>query len=275
MSEITVVENLAPEPIVETEAAEAAPAVDPAALVEVVEGEAADQGEVEGDEQARDEKGKFKGEGVQKRFDKITREKHDAIREAEYWRGLATKTAQVDVGNEPDVDQFADEDGNIDTAKYVKAYAKWAAADAVADAQHEQSVHKANDATQVVWSAREAEARVAIPDYDAVVTASKLPVTSNVVEAIRDSDVGPALAYHLAKNPDVLDRLNAMTPMRAAIELGRLETTLAAPAARATSNAPAPINPLTPQASGRSNDLSKLSMDDYITARRAEGARFR
>ena len=90
-----------------------------------------------------------------------------------------------------------------------------------------------------------------------------------------DADAGPSLAYHLAKNPDVAARLNAMTPTRAAIELGRIETTLTAPAVKVPSNAPTPITPITPQASGRTVDLSKASMEDYIAERKRQGAVFR
>ena len=90
-----------------------------------------------------------------------------------------------------------------------------------------------------------------------------------------DADAGPSLAYHLAKNPDVAARLNAMTPTRAAIELGRIETTLTAPAVKVPSNAPTPITPIPPQASGRTVDLSKASMEDYIAERKRQGAVFR
>jgi len=101
-----------------------------------------------------------------------------------------------------------------------------------------------------------------------------VPISGHVVDALMDADAGPALAYHLAKNPAVAERLNAMTPTRAAIELGRLETTLAAPATKAPSNAPEPIKPLNSQHSGRMIDLSKASMEDYIAERRRQGARF-
>jgi hypothetical protein len=125
------------------------------------------------------------------------------------------------------------------------------------------------------WEAREAQTKASIPDYDAVVPVSTVPIKPHVVEALMDADAGPSLAYHLAKNPDVAARLNAMTPTRAAIELGRIETTLTAPAVKVPSNAPTPITPITPQASGRTVDLSKASMEDYIAERKRQGAVFR
>jgi hypothetical protein len=262
MSEITVVENLAPEPIVETETV--TPVVEEAP--EAVEAEAAEEGETE--EQARDEKGRFKGDGVQKRIDELTRARREAERKAEYWQGVATQTAPEAQADKPSRDQFDDPDD------YVEALAEWKAEQAVQRVQQKTAAQAAESARHSAWAAREAEARASIPDYDAVVPTSTVPVNPHVVEALMDSDAGPALAYHLAKNPDVAARLNAMTPTRAAIELGRLETTLTAPAAKAPSNAPAPITPITSQASGRNVDLSKASMEDYVAERRRQGARF-
>lgn len=266
MSEITVVENLAPEPIVEVEAV--TPPVEEAADAPKVEAEAAEEGAAEDDEPARDEKGRFKGDGVQKRIDELTKARREAERKAEYWQGIATQTAPEAQSERPQRDQFADQD------EYVEALAEWKAEEAVQRVQQKSAAQAAENARQSAWQAREAEVRASIPDYDAVVPTSTVPVDRHVVDALLDSDAGPALAYHLAKNPDVAARLNAMTPTRAAIELGRLETTLTAPAAKAPSNAPAPITPITSQATGRAVDLSKASMEDYVAERRRQGARF-
>lgn len=268
MSEITVVENLAPEPIVEVEAV-TTPAEEAAVVPETDEAKTEGEGEAETDEQARDDKGRFKGDGVQKRIDELTRARREAERKAEYWQGIATQTAPEAPAERPTRDQFADQDD------YVEALAEWKAEEAVARVQQQSAAHAADNARQSAWQAREAEAKAVIPDYDAVVPTSTVPVKPHVVDALMDSDAGPALVYHLAKNPDVAARLNAMTPTRAAIELGRLETTLTAPAVKAPSNAPAPITPITPQASGRAVDLSRASMDDYIAERKRQGARFR
>jgi hypothetical protein len=269
MSDITVVENLAPEPIVETEAVKVAPAEEAVALPETEAVETEGEGEAETEEQARDEKGRFKGDGVQRRIDELTRARREAERKAEYWQGIATQTAPDAPAERPTRDQFADQDD------YVEALAEWKAEQAVARVQQQSAAQAADNARQSAWEAREAEAKAVIPDYDAVVPQSTVPVKPHVVDALMDSDAGPALVYHLAKNPDVAARLNAMTPTRAAIELGRLETTLTAPAVKVPSNAPTPITPITPQASGRNIDLSKATMDDYIAERKRQGATFR
>lgn len=259
MSEMVITDNLAPEPEVEA----VTPPVEEAAAVETVETES------EGDEQARDEKGRFKGDGVQKRIDELTRARREAERQAEYWQGVATQTAPEAQGDKPSRDDYAEQDD------YIEALTEWKAEQAVTRVQREQAAQSANHARQSAWEAREAQTKASIPDYDAVVPVSTVPIKPHVVEALMDADAGPSLAYHLAKNPDVAARLNAMTPTRAAIELGRIETTLTAPAVKVPSNAPTPITPITPQASGRTVDLSKASMEDYIAERKRQGAVFR
>jgi hypothetical protein len=256
--EITITDNLATEPVVE--------AVTPP-VEEVVE--AVETAEAESEEQARDDKGRFKGDGVQKRIDELTRARREAERQAEYWQGVATQTAPEAQGDKPSRDDYAEQ------ADYIEALTEWKAEQAVTRVQREQAAQSANHARQSAWEAREAQTKASIPDYDAVVPVSTVPIKPHVVEALMDADAGPSLAYHLAKNPDVAARLNAMTPTRAAIELGRIETTLTAPAVKVPSNAPTPITPITPQASGRTVDLSKASMEDYIAERKRQGAVFR
>ena len=258
MSEITITDNLATDPVVE--------AVTPP-VEEVVE--AVEAAEAESEEQARDDKGRFKGDGVQKRIDELTRARREAERQAEYWQGVATQTAPEAQGDKPSRDDYAEQDD------YIEALTEWKAEQAVTRVQREQAAQSANHARQSAWEAREAQTKASIPDYDAVVPVSTVPIKPHVVEALMDADAGPSLAYHLAKNPDVAARLNAMTPTRAAIELGRIETTLTAPAVKVPSNAPTPITPITPQASGRTVDLSKASMEDYIAERKRQGAVFR
>ncbi len=48
-------------------------------------------------------------------------------------------------------------------------------------------------------------------------------VHSDVTEYLQESDTGPELLYHLAKNPDVLDRLRKLSPRKFIAELGKLE----------------------------------------------------
>jgi hypothetical protein len=94
---------------------------------------------------------------------------------------------------------------------------------------------------------RQSEFREATPDYDAVVGKSAVQIAPHVVDTLLDSESGPELAYHLAKRPETVKRINALSPLSAARELGRIEATLSNPAApqiKPASKAPAPITPV-------------------------------
>ncbi len=94
-----------------------------------------------------------------------------------------------------------------------------------------------------------------------------------------DSEKGPELVYHLAKNPAEAERLNAMSVRQMDREIGRLETTLGAkappapPAAR-TTNAPPPVKPGSPASSPANTDPSKMTQPEYEAWRKGQGATY-
>ena len=78
------------------------------------------------------------------------------------------------------------------------------------------------------FNERSAAVRQANPDFDAVLQSAAIGVSDAVMETILESDDGPAVAYHLAKNPTELYRLNAMTERQQVFELGRISARLSA-----------------------------------------------
>ncbi len=127
--------------------------------------------------------------------------------------------------------------------------------------QHEAE-EQAKAERQREFGKRMADARVKHDDFDDVlksIAGTDLErVHNDVVEYMQESEQGPNLLYHLAKNPDVLDRLRKLSPRRFIAELGKLEAkwessaTPEPPAPKLSeiatttpvSKAPAPIAPL-------------------------------
>lgn len=100
-----------------------------------------------------------------------------------------------------------------------------------------------------------------------------LPLTPVIAQALIESDQGSKLMAFMAGNPEEVARIAALSPARQAAEIGKLEAKLAL--APKTSQAPAPITPVGSRGSAaNSADLSKLSMDQYIEARKKQGARW-
>jgi hypothetical protein len=140
-------------------------------------------------------------------------------------------------------------------------------------AQKQQTVAK-------TWEERQAAARSTLPDYDQVLGGADVQVVRHVAEVLLESDQGPALAYHLAKHPEIVQRLNGLPPIAAAREIGRLEAGIsaqapaAAPVAAKLSNAPTPAGHLKATAPATQRDPSKMSMDEYKAMRSKQGARW-
>jgi hypothetical protein len=228
----------------------------------------------EGQQTERDEKGRFKG--VQPRIDELTRARREAEREAAYWRQVAqgTQSPAQAAPQRPVPENFEKYD------EYIDALTDWKAEQAVAKRMEADSTRKVAETRAQTFQERQAQFRQQAPDYDEVVASSDAPLSNHVAEVLQDSDLGPQLAYHFAKNPDVLLRLNGMNPTAAAREIGRLEATLsakpAAPAAptKKVSNTPAPAGTLGTQGRATTPALQNLSMDEYMKQRKAQGARW-
>jgi hypothetical protein len=246
---------------------------------------------------SRDEQGRFRNP-VQPRIDELTRATHEAKREAEYWRAraeaLATPPAPPpEPVAKPTPEQFDD------YGAYVEALTDWKA-DQKIEAKLSERDAKAAEKQQFTqratnWAERVAQVRQAVPDYDQVMSTSTVPVTKVVEAALLDSERGPEIALHLARNLDVADRLNRMTEIQVAREIGRLEGTLPAvsapnpsPDPDAATDTPAPVTPpaaptvrttaapapVKPTGSGRSTEtsLAKMPMDEYVKTRQKQGA---
>jgi len=82
---------------------------------------------------------------------------------------------------------------------------------------------------------------------DRVLSDPNVPISTPVAQGLIEDERGPEIAYHLAKNPSVLERLNSLSPMRAAIEIGRLSAMLPQAPARQQTSAPPPPTQLRPK----------------------------
>jgi hypothetical protein len=155
----------------------------------------------------------------------------------------------VDSDAKPKPDQFTD------AFEYAESLAEWSAENALKarDRQESEKQQKAEREKVVEsWQSKLASTKAELPDYDAMIASSDVSVSDQVREAILESDIGPALLYHLAENPDVAAALASKSTASALRELGKIEARLSTdkPAAKAVesapklSSAPAPISPI-------------------------------
>jgi len=240
--------------------------------------EAAPEQAKDEDSAQRDEKGRFR-KSLQPRIDELTRARHEAEREAAYWKGVAeagkgSSSAKADAAEKPTPDKFSDHN------EYVEALAEWKADQRIEqalsrrDAEAKQAQQRVERETRAsTWSERQAKFAETAPDFAEVLGAAETPIPSHVMEALLESEHGPALAYHLAKHPDAAQRIAGLSERAALVELGKLSASLESPKPplKSVTKAPAPI---TPVKSGGGNviDLSKASQAEYEAYRKQQGA---
>lgn len=237
----------------------------------------------------RDEAGRFKNP-AQPRIDELTRARREAEREAQYWRTRAqTREAQDSAKaapTKPTPDKFTD------NTEYLEALTDFKASEKVSvelqKDREERAKEAAAERNRKAWNESTAKAKLVHADYEEIVSGADIHVSEALKKALEDSDDRALLAYHLAKNPALAERISGLSETGAAREIGRLEAQLAkAPEAkvepveeevketpvRKTSAAPPPAKPVP---SGRSSvlDLGKAGMDDFMKIRKSQGARW-
>lgn len=123
------------------------------------------------------------------------------------------------------------------------------------------------------FRARADAVRDGMADFDRLVFDQDLPVTPAMAEAILESEKGPALAYHLATNPDLAERLAGLGPVQAARELGRIESELSLPRPKRVSGAPDPVRSVVGGTGAPTRDPTAMSMSEYRRARESGALR--
>ena len=75
-----------------------------------------------------------------------------------------------------------------------------------------------------------------------VVSNPNLPVGRTITQAVVMAENGPAIMYHLGKNPNVAAEINALPAPMAMMRLGQIGLQLSTPVSKIQTKAPAPAN---------------------------------
>lgn len=158
-------------------------------------------------------------------------------------------------------------------ADYIESLADWKLDQrdaATARAQAVSQTELAEREAVTAYQARVPAARTRHADFDEV-TARPLPapLTSSIKSALRASDIGPDLAYHLTINPEEYMRIHALPVGLALMAIGRLEERLQAqitpPAVSHSpiSPPPAPMEPVGAGGTVAIPDGSKMTLAEF------------
>jgi hypothetical protein len=124
---------------------------------------------------------------------------------------------------------------------------------------------------------KEEDARTKYDDFEQVAYNPSIRITPMMAEAIQSSEAGPDVAYYLGANPKEAERISRLSPISQAKEIGKLEAKLVSdPPVKRTSNAPAPISPVTAKSSGSQTydttdprSMKTMTTTEWINAERA------
>lgn len=224
--------------------------------------------------------------GVGKRINELTRKQKDAERRAEEAERQLAEIRQAAARNEQPGAQPKVQEGkptreqfNYDEDAYVDAVVSWQLQQR--DAQAAQR-HAEEEGLKRARALQEAEDAFTDEHPDYMESISRLMVTEHMRGALMEAEMGPALAYHLAKNPDLAEEIRNKSPYAQVVAIGKLAAQFAAPAAATQTPArPAPPvqippPPPAPTLSARAPAASppeKWDMNQHIEAIRAKSRR--
>lgn len=174
---------------------------------------------------------------------------NEAQRQADYWREQAGKGAAPkeeakpagDTDAEPKAEDY--EFGEADI-KYIQDLTRYTARQEFNQQQAQREQQAEFSRLDANYQANIAKATERLPDFDAKVTQTaakgEWPCPPLIAMGIRDSDVGPDIAYHLAGNVVEAKRIAALDPYQQAREFGKLEGRFQGEAAARTEAAKTP-----------------------------------
>lgn len=213
---------------------------------------------------------------IQERFDTLTREKYDALRRADQLEyrlsQLETKLAEQAKPKEvaPPVAPTLESVG-YDEGKYQQALIEYARQTVASEARSTIERERAEQVQKIrteTYEKRVGEFVKDHTDYHEKVTNPSLPISQAMAEVIRDSEMGPQVAYFLAGNPDRAAAIAVLPPTGAAREIGRIEARIAAEAEAkkkpAVSQAPPPPPKIEATTEEIETDPDKMAMPDWL-----------
>ncbi len=226
--------------------------------------ESAPTEEVKAEEVPASQEEKPAEDGFQKRINKVTADKYTAQRERDALQVQLDKLSNTPSQEQVKAPTLEDPDIDYDEDKLRAAQISFGVQQELAKQGATQ--RQAAETVKAQQQATDFDQKVAtLGKEDFYDKASKIPqLPEGVAEALKQSDSGVELIYHLSEHLDQADALANMTPMAAMMEIGRMSTVMNKKPEIKTSAAPEPIEPVKAGSALSSEVGDDMSIDDWM-----------
>lgn len=222
-------------------------------------------------ESPTDEGANRKQNRVQKRIDKLTKQKADLERENAKLKANAEKGKQEKPdaqGKEPQAADYDDYNEYLsDLAAFNESQDSGEQSDkAKKEPEKPEAPEVSEEFTEALDDVMSAfkDAKADYSDFDDVVHSKELKITEDMVIALSETDDPAAIAYHLGKHTDEASKIAAMSPRQQMRAIAKLEAKVSdkKPPSKKTTNAGDPIDPVS-GGGEPAKDLETASFSDY------------
>lgn len=118
--------------------------------------------------------------------------------------------------------------------------------------EHREASDEAGNARAIAWAERVNDFKAEYADFEQVAFAAPIGQATSLMVA--DMEDGPAIAYHLGKNPAEARRIDALPERQRLYALGKIAAQVTSPPPKRVTTAPTPINAVAGKSAGGSND---------------------
>ena len=196
--------------------------------------------------------------GVKKRIDKITRQKYEAVAEANRLKAeLEQMRAQLaPKQKEPDISDFDTLD------EYVEAVAEYKLNQKSQETLSKQAQQTQAQAQAQEWVSKVNKVREVAPDFDeAFNNVANIEFAPIALEAVAQHPKGAEIAYMLGKDVSEAYRIAALPPSMQLMAIGEVAARASLPKPKAVSTAPKPVKPVN---SGGASNAPPEDMDEWV-----------
>ncbi len=130
------------------------------------------------------------------------------------------------------------------------------------EGERAQASQEADKARALAWNERVQDFKADNPDFEQV--AFNAPIGRETSLMVADMEDGPAVAYHLGKNPAEARRIEGLPERQRTFALGKIAAQITAPPPRRITNAPPPVDAASGKSGGGSGfNPAKASVEEF------------